>query len=68
MTFQEGRDRPELIIADEPVSSLDVSTQSQIIHLLKKLHDQRNLTLILISHDLPMVEHISDRIIDLGKR
>ena len=59
---------PDFIIADEPVSSLDVSTQSQIIHLLKKLHDQRNLTLILISHDLPMVEHISDRIIDLGKR
>lgn len=59
---------PDFLIADEPVSSLDVSTQSQIIHLLKKLHDQRNLTILLISHDLPMTEHISDRIVDLGKR
>lgn len=56
---------PELLIADEPVASLDVSIQSQIIHLLKKLHDERNLTILLISHDLPMVEHISDRIVKM---
>lgn len=59
---------PNFLIADEPVSSLDVSAQSQIIHLLKNLHDRWNLTMILISHDLPMVEHISDRIVDFGKK
>lgn len=57
---------PDLLIADEPVSSLDVPVQAQIIHLLKKLHDQRGLTLLLIAHDLPMVSHISDRIISLA--
>lgn len=56
---------PDLLIADEPIASLDVSIQSQIVHLLKKLHDERNLTILLISHDLPMVEHVSDRIINL---
>ena len=56
---------PDFIIADEPISSLDVSIQSQIIHLLKKLHDERNLTMILIAHDLPMVEHVSE---DVYKR
>ena len=57
---------PDFVIADEPISSLDVSIQSQIIHLLKKLHDERNLTMILIAHDLPMVEHVSDRIVKIG--
>lgn len=58
---------PNFLIADEPISSLDVSMQSQIIHLLKQLHDQRQLTLLLIAHDLPMVEHISDRVIYMEK-
>lgn len=56
---------PDFIIADEPISSLDVSIQSQIIHLLKKLHDERSLTMILIAHDRPMVEHVSDRIVEM---
>lgn len=54
---------PDFIIADEPVSSLDVSVQAQIIHLLKHLHEERQLTMLIIAHDLPMVEHISDRIL-----
>lgn len=57
---------PELIVADEPISSLDISTQAQIIHLFRKLQQERNLTILLIAHDLPMVNHISDRIIELG--
>lgn len=57
---------PDFIIADEPIASLDISIQAQIIHLLKDLHDQRNLTMMMIAHDLPMVKHISDRIIELG--
>lgn len=56
---------PDFIIADEPVSSLDISIQSQIIHLLKKLQEERKLTMLLISHDLHMVEHVSDRIVEL---
>lgn len=56
---------PDILIADEPIASLDVSIQSQIIHLLKKLAEERNLTILLIAHDLPMVEHISDRMISL---
>ena len=57
---------PDLLVADEPISSLDVSIQSQIVHLLKQLHDQRGLTILLIAHDLPMVEHVSDRIVEMG--
>ena len=56
---------PDLLVADEPISSLDVSIQSQIVHLLKRLHDERDLTVLLISHDLPMVEHVSDRIVEM---
>ncbi len=56
---------PELIVADEPISSLDISTQAQIIHLFRKLQEERNLTILLIAHDLPMVNHISDRIIEM---
>ena len=53
---------PKLIIADEPVSALDVSIQSQILNLLLDLRDQLNLTMIFISHDLSVVRYISDKI------
>lgn len=56
---------PELIVADEPISSLDISTQAQIVHLFRKLQEERNLTIVFIAHDLPMVNHISDRIIQM---
>jgi oligopeptide/dipeptide ABC transporter ATP-binding protein len=53
---------PRLLLADEPVSALDVSIQAQVINLLKELQAQFNLTYILISHDLSLVEYISDRV------
>ena len=54
---------PDFIIADEPLTGLDVSAQAQIVHLLRKLADERSLTVMFIAHDLPMVNHISSRII-----
>ncbi len=68
--------RPQLIIADEPVSALDISVQSQILNLFAELKADHNLTYLFISHDMAVVKHVADRvavmylgsIVELGSR
>src|SRR5690606_22125517 len=53
---------PDFIVADEPVSALDVSIQAQIVQLIQKLRTERDMTMLLIAHDLGLIQHMSDRV------
>jgi oligopeptide/dipeptide ABC transporter ATP-binding protein len=55
--------RPQFIVADEPVSALDVSIQAQVLNLMMQLKDEFGLTLLFISHDLKVIEHFADRVV-----
>ncbi len=57
--------RPEFIVADEPVSALDVTIQAQILDLMQQLGREYGLTMLFVSHDLAVVRHLADRILVL---